>query len=74
MVRTDNDFLNKVLVVNRTDGSVREVIIMFDRASGKYAFVNMTTFHVCKCRFDTPEDAMRDLDNNANVVSYHIKK
>lgn len=57
-------------LVNRCDGSKRIVRIMFDRATNKYCFVNLTTGHVCACRFDTYEEALNDMDKNEKVVTY----
>ena len=61
------------IIVIRKDGSEREVEIMYDRATEKYAFVNLTTHHICKCRFDSEEDAINDLLNDDNVVEFHMK-
>ena len=68
------DILNKHIKVTRKDGSVRDVVIMLDRATDKYAFVNMTTMHICKCRFDTPKDALLDLQNDEFVESFNIER
>lgn len=61
--------MEKYLVV-RKDGTKRVVAIMPDRATGKYCFVNLTTCHVCSCRFNTEEEAINDMDHNENVESY----
>ena len=50
-----------------------EVEIWFDKATGKYCFVNMTKGHVCTCRFDTEEDAIADLEEQkrqGKVIKY----
>lgn len=65
--------LNKPISVTRKDGSVREVYIIKDEATDKFCFVNMTTFHVCKCRFDTPELAFEDLCNNSFVKHFDFQ-
>ena len=59
--------------VVRKDGSKRDVEIMYDRYSNKYCFVNLTSKHVCKCRFDSIEDALADLNNDSFVESWSIK-
>jgi len=46
------------------------VCIMPDRRTGKYCFVNLTSLHVCRCRFDTVEEAIADLDKREDVVEY----
>ena len=60
------------ILVTRKDGSTREVEIMYDRHTEKYCFVNLTSHHVCKCRFDSPSDALQDLDNDNFVDHYDI--
>ena len=66
-------FLNKRLIVTRRNGSEREVEIMFDRRTNMYAFVNMTTHHVCTCRFERLTDAVNDLYQDEFVESFKFK-
>lgn len=66
------NILNKHITVVRKDMSIREVVVMFDRCTGKYAFVNMTSNHVCKCRFDSPDDAFEDLMHDDFVDHFYI--
>lgn len=63
-------FLNKRIIVTRRDDSKREVEIMFDRNTKKYAYVNLTTHHVCACRFDNVNDAVNDLYEDDFVKSF----
>ena len=63
------------IYVNRPKGDV-EVAIMFDRNTEKYCFVNLTKGHVCKCRFNSYEEAIQDLENeislgNVNFYTIH---
>lgn len=63
------------IYVNRPKGDV-EVTIMFDRNTEKYCFVNLTKGHVCKCRFNSYEEAIQDLENeislgNVNFYTIH---
>lgn len=60
----------EMIRVVRKDGSERDVEIMYDRYSNKYCFVNLTSNHVCKCRFDSIEDAFTDLNNDPFVESW----
>ena len=69
----DEKYLNERILVTRKDGSVREVEIMLDKSTGKYAFVNLTTHHVCPCRFDTITDAVDDMRNDDFVVDFKLK-
>ena len=47
--------------VIREDSTV-VVSIMYNRADGKYHFVNLTHDHICECGFDTVEDAVADME------------
>lgn len=50
-----------------------EVEIWLDKATDKWCFVNMTRGHVCACRFDTVEDALKDLEQQkqeGKVIRY----
>ena len=69
----DEKYLNERILVTRKDGSVRKVEIMLDKSTGKYAFVNLTTHHVCPCRFDTIKDAVDDMRNDDFVVDFKLK-
>lgn len=60
--------------VTRKDESVRDVEIMFDRNTGKYCFVNLTSGHVCKRRFDSQEETMLDLLKDNFVKSFEVIK
>lgn len=67
------DYLNKRIIVTRKDGSQREVEIMIDESTGKYAYVNLTSHHICPCRFDTIEDAVDDMCKNEFVENFKLK-
>lgn len=62
--------MRKFLVI-RKDGTKRVVTILFDRASKKWCFVNLTTGHVCACRFESFIDALKDMKANENVKEFH---
>jgi hypothetical protein len=49
------------------DDAVLFVYIMYNRADGKYHFVNFTHNHICPCAFDTIEDAVKDLEEYKQV-------
>ena len=38
------------------------VSIIYDKYFNKYRFVNLSKNHICKCRFDTVEDAVADME------------
>ena len=69
---SSNDSWKNIIDVYRKDGSVRKVSIMKDRNTGKFCFVNLTSSHVCKCRFDTFGDAIEDLMTREEVEYFDI--
>lgn len=58
------------LLVKRATKPDCIVEIMYDRNTNKYCFVNLSSHHVCSCRFNTVEEAFNDLNNREDVVSY----
>lgn len=65
---------NRIIRVTRTDGSEVDVIISFDETTKKYCFVNLTKNHVCTCRFDSYDDAIKDMESQEKVVSWKYLK
>lgn len=61
--------MNIILVIRKKKDPCR-VAIMEDRATGKYCFVNLSSGHVCACRFKTYEDALEDLNKHPDVLSW----
>ena len=59
----------KVIRVYRKDKNV-DVIVSFDKTTNKYCFVNLTDNHICKCRFNTVEDAMNDIRQRKEVIGW----
>ena len=70
----NKDYLNKRIIVTRKDGSQREVEIMIDESTGKYAYVNLTSHHICPCRFNTIKDAIDDMLKNEFVENFKLKQ
>lgn len=53
------------------------VCILYNRADGKYHYVNLTHPHICPCAFDSVEDAIKDMDKQKEqsiVLSYEKTK
>ena len=69
----DERYLNRRIIVKRKDGSKREVEIMIDESTGNFCYVNLTSHHVCPCRFDTIKDAVDDMRKNNFVDSFEFK-
>lgn len=57
----------KVICRNRPDCIV---MICKDRATNKWCFVNLSTEHVCACRFDTINDALADMKEREDIESF----
>ena len=57
----------KVIRRNRPDCIV---MICKDRATKKWCYVNISTEHVCACRFDTIDDAFADMKKRDDVESF----
>ena len=58
-----------MIKVVRKDNSIRIVEIMLDKNTNKYCFVNLTSKHVCKCRFDSYDEAIQDINKDSFVKS-----
>nr|DAQ84662.1 MAG TPA: Proline/betaine transporter, CYTOPLASMIC, COILED-COIL, ANTIPARALLEL, TWO-STRANDED [Caudoviricetes sp.] len=64
--------MNNIYLVQRTNGNVI-VSIMRNKSDNTYSFVNLTKGHICPCRFDSVEDAVKDIDEkilNGEIVGY----
>lgn len=59
----------KVIRRNRPDCIV---MLCQDRTTKKWCFVNLSTEHVCACRFDTIDDAFADMKKRAEVASFSV--
>lgn len=64
--------MNNIYLVQRKSGNVI-VSIMRNKSDNTYSFVNLTKNHICQCRFDSIEDAVKDMDDkilNGEIVGY----
>ena len=46
---------------------------MRNKSDNTYLFVNLTKNHICPCRFDSVEDAVKNMDEkilNGDIVRY----
>ena len=46
------------------------VSIMLDRNTNKYAFVNLSLNYIYSCRFNSIKEAIIDLNNRTDVLTY----
>lgn len=65
--------MNNIYLVQRKSGNVI-VSIMRNKSDNTYSFVNLTKNHICPCRFDSVEDAVKDMDQkilNGEISGYY---
>ena len=58
--------------VNRRNRPDCIVMLCQDRTTKNWCFVNLSTEHVCACRFDTIDDAFADMRKREDVESYSV--
>ena len=58
--------------VNRRNRPDCIVLLCQDRTTKKWCFVNLSTEHICACRFDTIDDAFADMRKREDVESYSV--
>ena len=58
--------------VNRRNRPDCIVLLCQDRNTEKWCFVNLTTEHVCACRFATIDDALADMRKREDVESFSV--
>ena len=58
--------------VNRRNRPDCIVMLCQDRATKKWCYVNLSTEHVCACRFDTIDNAFADMRKREDVESYSV--
>ena len=42
------------------------VTIMKNKLDGTYSFINLTKEHICPCKFESVDDALKDIDEKIN--------
>jgi len=60
-----------ILEITRTYDVVN-VAILKHKITGKYSYVNLTKGHICPCIFETPQDALDDLDSYEEIISWKV--
>lgn len=64
MERTDKYYGNtRIYCVKKKNKKDAIVSIMYDRADGKYHFVNLSRNHICSCAFNTVDEAIADMES-----------
>jgi hypothetical protein len=53
---------NTFLVRSTRSGNIYSLLILIEREEGKYRICNLTKGHICPCKFDTYEEAVKDIE------------
>lgn len=64
--------MNNVYLVTRQKDNVL-VSVIRNKLDDTYSFVNLTKGHICTCKFNTIEDAVKDMQikkENGEIVDY----
>lgn len=57
------------LRIYRTSDIV-EVMIIPHKGTDQYSYINLTKGHICPCKFNSIEEAISDLSNYKEIISY----
>lgn len=52
-----------------------DVLLLRHKGTDKYSFVNLTKGHICKCVFDSVDEAMKDIEDRKAkglLIDYEI--
>ena len=52
-----------------------DVLLLRHKGTDKWSYVNLTKGHICKCVFDSVEDALKDIEDrktNGLLIDYEI--
>lgn len=52
-----------------------DVLLLRHKGTDKYSFVNLTKGHICKCVFDSVDEAMKDIEDRkvkGLLIDYEI--
>lgn len=52
-----------------------DVLLLRHKGTDKYSFVNLTKWHICKCVFDSVDEAMKDIEDRKAkglLIDYEI--
>ena len=51
------------LKLYRDDGTTVNVLILKHKNTETYSYINLTKGHICPCKFNSVEEAIKDLEN-----------
>ena len=52
-----------------------DALLLLHKGTDKYSFVNLTKGHICKCVFDSVDEAMKDIEDRKAkglLIDYEI--
>lgn len=62
-------------IIVEKESETIEVLLLKHKNTNKYSYVNLTKGHICKCIFNSVEDALKDIEDRKNkhlLVDYKI--
>ena len=61
-------------LVNRPKDEV-VVAVMKNKVDNTYSFINLTKEHICPCKFESIEDALKDMDEKVEngEINYYFE-
>lgn len=59
----------KCFIVKRKYGDCKVLLLPHKDGSG-FSYVNLTSGHICPCKFSSIDNAIQDMKNNNDVLSF----
>lgn len=62
------------IIVHKHDADL-DVLLLKHKGTTQYSFVNLTRAHICPCRFDSIDEALKDLEarkHDGSICGYEI--
>ena len=66
-----NEF--KKIKIFYKDGTIKDVMIIKHKLEEKYSYINLTKMHICQCKFNTIDEAIKDLSNYKKIERYEVE-
>ena len=57
-------------IIEKKNGVIIEVLLLPHKDGSGYSYINLTKGHICPCKFSSIEDAIKDMDENPNIIKY----
>ena len=63
------------IIETLADGTTRELLLLKNKDGTGYQYINLDKQHICPCKFETIEEALKDLDRlieKGKIKKYEI--